>query len=77
MDAGVQVLGPLEVRVDGDALDLGGARIRTLLAMLSANAGRVTTVGTLVVALWGDDEPPGAHRLVRTYLSRLRQSLAP
>jgi hypothetical protein len=39
MDALVQVLGPLEVRVGEDVLDLGGTRIRTLLAMLVANAG--------------------------------------
>lgn len=76
MDALVQVLGPLEVRVGDDVLELGGARIRTLLAMLTANAGRVTTVGTLVEALWDADAPPGAHRSVRTYVSRLRNSLS-
>lgn len=76
-DAVVQVLGPLDVRLGDQVLDLGGARIRTLLATLIANAGRVTTVDALVAALWDDDEPPGAHRSVRTYVSRLRQSLAP
>lgn len=73
----IQVLGPLEVRVGDQVLDLGGARIRTLLALLTANAGRVTAVTTLVAALWGDDAPPGAHRSVLTYVSRLRQSLTP
>jgi DNA-binding SARP family transcriptional activator len=58
-------------------LDLGGTRIRALLAALIANAGWVTTVDTLVAALWGDSEPPGAHRSLRTYVSRLRQSLVP
>jgi DNA-binding SARP family transcriptional activator/tetratricopeptide (TPR) repeat protein len=77
MDALVQVLGPLEVRVGDDLMDLGGTRIRTLLGVLTVNAGRVTTVGTLVDALWGPEAPPGAHRSVRTYVSRLRQSLAP
>ncbi|TDV40981.1 AfsR/SARP family transcriptional regulator [Actinophytocola oryzae] len=77
MDALVRVLGPLEVRTGDDVLDLGGTRIRTLLAVLVANAGRVTTVATLVGALWGeDDAPPGAHRSVRTYVSRLRQALS-
>jgi DNA-binding SARP family transcriptional activator/tetratricopeptide (TPR) repeat protein len=76
MDVLVQVLGPLEVRVDGNVLDLGGTRIRTLLATLIANAGRVTGVGTLVAALW-DEPPPGAHRSVRTYVSRLRAALSP
>lgn len=75
MDAQIQVLGPLEVRLRGDVLDLGGARIRTLLALLTANSGRVTTVGTLVAALWGDESPPGARRSVRTYVSRLRHAL--
>ncbi|MFL6120764.1 BTAD domain-containing putative transcriptional regulator [Actinophytocola sp.] len=77
MDVLVQVLGPLEVRVGGEVLDLGGTRIRTLLATLIANSGRVTAVGTLVSALWGDEAPPGAHRSVRTYVSRLRAALSP
>jgi DNA-binding SARP family transcriptional activator/tetratricopeptide (TPR) repeat protein len=72
----IQVLGPLEVRVGDQVLDLGGYRIRTLLALMVVNAGRVTAVSTLVAALWGDDPPKGAHRSVLTYVSRLRQSLS-
>jgi DNA-binding SARP family transcriptional activator/tetratricopeptide (TPR) repeat protein len=71
-----QVLGPFEVRVRDEVLDLGGPRIRTLLALLTANAGRVTTVGTMVEALWGPQSPPDAHRTVRSYISRLRRALA-
>jgi DNA-binding SARP family transcriptional activator/tetratricopeptide (TPR) repeat protein len=64
------VLGRLEVCVGDEALELGGARQRTLLALLTANAGRVTDLGALV--------PPGnARRTARTYVSRLRRSLAP
>lgn len=72
-----RVLGPLEVRVCDLPLDLGGFRIRALLALLAASAGRVTSVGTLADALWGTDAPPDAHRTVRTYMSRLRRSLSP
>ncbi|WP_245849254.1 AfsR/SARP family transcriptional regulator [Lentzea kentuckyensis] len=71
-----QVLGPFEVRVHDEVLDLGGPRIRTLLALLTANAGRVTTVGTMVEALWGPQSPPDAQRTVRSYISRLRRALA-
>ncbi|HUQ57796.1 AfsR/SARP family transcriptional regulator [Lentzea sp.] len=71
-----QVLGPFEVRVHDEVLDLGGPRIRTLLAVLTANAGRVTTVGTMVESLWGPQFPPDAHRTVRSYISRLRRALA-
>ena len=71
-----QVLGPFEVRVHDEVLDLGGPRIRTLLALLTANAGRVTSVGTMVEALWGPQSPPDAQRTVRSYISRLRRALA-
>ncbi|WP_410672489.1 BTAD domain-containing putative transcriptional regulator [Amycolatopsis sp. cmx-4-68] len=72
-----RVLGPFEVRVHDRPLELGGARIRTLLALLVANGGRVTGVGALAEALWGLDAPPDTHRTVRTYMSRVRRSLAP
>ncbi|MET8764338.1 BTAD domain-containing putative transcriptional regulator [Lentzea sp. NPDC004782] len=71
-----QVLGPFEVRVRDEVLDVGGPRIRTLLALLTANAGRVTSVDTMVEALWGPQAPPDAHRTVRSYVSRLRRALA-
>ncbi|WP_020647574.1 AfsR/SARP family transcriptional regulator [Amycolatopsis balhimycina] len=72
-----QVLGPFELRVRDRVLELGGFRIRTLLALLTANAGRVTSVGTLVDALWEAEAPRDAHRTVRSYVSRLRHSLVP
>jgi DNA-binding SARP family transcriptional activator/tetratricopeptide (TPR) repeat protein len=73
----VRVLGPFEVCVHDHALVLGGTRIRTLLALLTVNAGRVTGVGALVEALWGGDAPPDARRTVRTYVSRARRGLQP
>ncbi|MDT7802550.1 MAG: hypothetical protein QOI78_5983 [Actinomycetota bacterium] len=79
-DAGpprVRVLGPFEVCAHERALVLGGTRIRTLLALLTVNAGRVTGVGALVEALWGGDAPPDARRTVRTYVSRARRGLLP
>ncbi|MEV5718754.1 BTAD domain-containing putative transcriptional regulator [Amycolatopsis mediterranei] len=72
-----RVLGPFEVLVHGRPLDLGGPRIRTLLALLIANAGRVISVDTMADALWDVDATPGTPRTVRTYMSRLRRSLAP
>ncbi|MEV7037782.1 BTAD domain-containing putative transcriptional regulator [Amycolatopsis sp. NPDC051061] len=41
-----QVLGPFELRVRDRALELGGFRIRTLLALLTANAGRRRALAT-------------------------------
>lgn len=71
------VLGPFEVRLDGEPRDVGGPRLRTLLAVLAAEAGRVVSVAALGRALWGEEAPGHADRTVRTYLSRLRGTLGP
>jgi len=72
-----RVLGPFEVNVGERRLEVGGPRIRTLLALLIVNAGRVMQVSAMVDALWGTDAPPDAAQTARTYVSRLRRSLSP
>ncbi|MEV4147650.1 AfsR/SARP family transcriptional regulator [Amycolatopsis sp. NPDC049691] len=71
------VLGPFEVRIGGAPRDVGGPRLRVLLAVLTAEAGRVVSVAALGRALWGERPPDHADRTVRTYLSRLRGSVDP
>lgn len=71
------VLGPFEVRIGGEARDVGGPRLRTLLAVLAAEAGRVVSVPALGRALWGERPPAQADRTARTYLSRLRATVDP
>lgn len=71
------VLGPFEVRIGGAPRDVGGPRLRTLLAVLAAETGRVVSVPALGRALWGEQLPEHADRTVRTYLSRLRGSVDP
>lgn len=71
-----RVLGPLEVETGGRVLDLGGPRLRALLALLVAAAGREVSVPALVAALWEGNAPDDAQRTVRTYVSRLRKALA-
>jgi DNA-binding SARP family transcriptional activator/tetratricopeptide (TPR) repeat protein len=81
MDAGsraeFRVLGPLEVDAGGRVLEIGGPRLRVLLALLLARAGRVLSVPALVDGLWGRHAPPQAERTVRVYVSRLREALLP
>ncbi|WP_410656964.1 BTAD domain-containing putative transcriptional regulator [Amycolatopsis sp. lyj-112] len=72
----VGVLGPLEVAVDGRVVeDLGGPRLRLVLALLAADAGRAVSVAALVESLWRTQAPPDAARTARTYVSRLRRTL--
>jgi DNA-binding SARP family transcriptional activator len=76
-EVGFGVLGPFEVTIDGETLDVGGPRLRTMLAMLTADAARVVSVSAFVRDLWGDEAPENADRTVRTYMSRLRKTLTP
>ena len=69
------ILGPLEVRVDGHAVPLGGARPRAVFAVLALNANRPVSAERLALALWGEDVPPSAVKTVQVYVARLRKVL--
>ncbi|WP_051174326.1 AfsR/SARP family transcriptional regulator [Amycolatopsis orientalis] len=72
-----RVLGPLEVEAGGRLLEVGGPRLRALLALLVADAGRVVSLPALVEGLWGLRAPPDADRTTRVYVSLLRKALRP
>jgi DNA-binding SARP family transcriptional activator/tetratricopeptide (TPR) repeat protein len=76
-DIDLRVLGPFEAEAGGVLLDPGGPRLRAMLALLTAYAGRPVSVPVFVAELWGPEAPPDAGRTVRTYVSRLRRALAP
>ena len=71
-----RLLGPLEVRVDGSAMPLGGAKQRTLLALLLVNAGDAVPVERIVDELWEAEPPASAAQSVQMHVSRLRKQLA-
>ncbi|HEX5290132.1 MAG TPA: BTAD domain-containing putative transcriptional regulator, partial [Streptosporangiaceae bacterium] len=75
---GYGLLGPVEVRVDGRALPLPGARQRLLLAVLLVNADRMVPAVRLIDELWGADYLPADPRAaLRTHVARLRRALGP
>lgn len=69
------VLGPVEARVDGRMLQLGGPKQRALLALLLLNANQVVSRDRLVDSLWGERAPESAQRSLDAYVSRLRTLL--
>ena len=71
------LLGPFEVRRDGETLALGGRRQRAILAMLACEAGHAVSVERLVDGVWGDPAPPGVVTSVQSYVFHLRQVLEP
>jgi DNA-binding SARP family transcriptional activator len=56
-----RILGPVEVSADGRVIEIGGPRLRRLLAILLLHANEPIPRGTLVYDLWGD-EPQRARR---------------
>src|SRR5215471_3484068 len=71
----VLLLGPLEVRRDGESLRLGGRKPRMLLADLALHAGEVLSVDRLVDDLWGEQPPPTAKHAVQVNVSKLRDAV--
>jgi len=74
-DLDVRLLGPVEVLLDGNPLDIGGRRQRRLIALLAVEPGRVVPAERLIEELWAGEPPPGAATTLKVYVSRLRSSL--
>ncbi|GAA4551352.1 BTAD domain-containing putative transcriptional regulator [Amycolatopsis samaneae] len=72
----VALLGPLRaVEDDGTPIEIGGARLRTLLARLALDAGRPVPAEVLIDGLWGDASPTDAANALQSLVSRLRKAL--
>jgi DNA-binding SARP family transcriptional activator/tetratricopeptide (TPR) repeat protein len=69
------VLGPVRAWRGDVELELGSPQQRAVLAALLLAEGRQVSLSALIDALWGADLPRSAVGTVRTYVSRLRQSL--
>ncbi|GAA2733859.1 BTAD domain-containing putative transcriptional regulator [Streptomyces nogalater] len=71
------LLGVIEARLGGRAVDVGHMRQRCVLAALLVDVGRAVSVDTLVDRVWGDRPPQRTKETLYGYLSRLRQALRP
>jgi DNA-binding SARP family transcriptional activator len=60
---------------DGNAITLGAAMLRRLLAVLLCRGGRAVQVSVLTEALWGEVPPRSARKTLQVYVRRLRQAL--
>jgi predicted ATPase/DNA-binding SARP family transcriptional activator len=69
-----RVLGTLEVvDTSGDALPVGSARLRRLLALLLVHAGTVVSADRIIDVLWRDDPPVNPTNALHNLVSRLRK----
>ncbi len=73
----IAVLGPVEVRLDGAAVDLGTPKQRALVTALALSHGRPVSVDAIIDMLWEDNAPPGVTATLQAYVSGLRKVLEP
>jgi WD40 repeat protein/DNA-binding SARP family transcriptional activator len=71
----VHVLGPVDVVNDGVDVRLGGAKQRTVFALLAAEVGKPVSVEMLIDGVWGDEPTAGARSTLQTYVSNLRTAI--
>ncbi|WP_433330480.1 AfsR/SARP family transcriptional regulator [Spirillospora sp. CA-294931] len=69
-----RVLGPLEVREPGTAVELS-PKLRDLLALLLCRPDRPVSSGRLIDGLWGDAPPRSALTTLRGYVHHLRRAV--
>ncbi|WP_370945132.1 BTAD domain-containing putative transcriptional regulator [Amycolatopsis sp. cg5] len=70
----VILLGPVRLTAeDGTPVDIGGVRLRMLLARLALAAGRPVTSEALTDGLWGAELPSDSANALQSLVSRLRK----
>ena len=71
-----RLLGDVEIRLDGQRLEIGHSRQRCVLIALLLDVNRPVPADQLVDRVWADEPPHHVGNSVAGYLSRLRQLLA-
>ncbi|MDX8031514.1 BTAD domain-containing putative transcriptional regulator [Lentzea sp. BCCO 10_0856] len=71
----VNVLGPLQVLVDGAPVEVRGKRLRWLLIRLAMEPGRVVAAERLIADLWADEPPVDGPASLQSLVSRLRRTV--
>jgi predicted ATPase/DNA-binding SARP family transcriptional activator len=72
----IALLGPFEASDDaGQPVAVPGRRLRTLLARLALDPGRVVSTGSLVDAIWDGEPPADPGNALQSLISRLRRVL--
>ncbi|MCU1360115.1 MAG: ATPase [Ilumatobacteraceae bacterium] len=71
----VGLLGPVELRRDGERIALPGGKTTELLVRLALEAGRTVGTERLIDDLWGDDGVGTAKNTLQSKVSQLRRAL--
>ncbi len=72
-----RVLGDLQVLDDGREVQITAPKARAALLLLLLHARKVVSADRMIDALWPEDPPASARKLVQVYVSQLRSALGP
>lgn len=70
-----RVLGPLEVRRNGEVIPIPAPKQRALLGVLLLHANEPIAQDELIDLLWGDDAPPSARASLQNQIHAIRRVL--
>jgi DNA-binding SARP family transcriptional activator/pimeloyl-ACP methyl ester carboxylesterase len=70
-----RLLGPLEVLREHVPVQIAAGKQRALLTILLLNANHTLSRDQLVDALWGEEVPDSAQKMVQIHVSQLRKAL--
>ncbi|GAA0620631.1 tetratricopeptide repeat protein [Kribbella sandramycini] len=71
----IRLLGGVSVRVGAEPVELGGDRVRALLAVLALAAGEAVATPVLAERIWGDEPPANIRPSLHTLMTRLRRAI--
>jgi DNA-binding SARP family transcriptional activator len=71
-----RILGPVEIAIGTERVELGGIRQQVVAATLLLSANNVVTVDRLLEAMYGEDLPSTARAQVQISISALRRTFA-
>lgn len=75
VDNGIFILGPVELRMNGQRDSLGTAKERLTLTALAVDVGRPITLDALVHRVWDDSPPAKPRASLHAYAARIRRRL--
>ncbi|MEV4170463.1 AfsR/SARP family transcriptional regulator [Nonomuraea sp. NPDC049709] len=72
--ANFNLLGPVEIVVDGHVRTLGQHKLRQVLAVLALRANQIVDTDLLIQELWDERQPKNARTILHTYVYQLRKT---
>lgn len=72
--ADCRVLGPVELWIENQPVDIGTPGQRHVLAVLMLSPGQVVTIEELIDRVWGEKPPNHVRNVLYSYVARLRKT---